>query len=103
MTLTEILVIYLISGMVGVFSHYTKKWLNGEIDGSLFCYLFIQHPKKTGLTVFTFLGTAGGYVLTNSFEGMSLTALIGLGFGMGYAADSATNKGETAEFVEPTK
>lgn len=99
----EILVVYFVSGIVGIVSHYIKMWLTGDIIGSLWSYLFIQYPRKTALTIFTFLGTLGAYFTSNSFDGITLQALVGLGFGMGYAADSSSNQGQKPEILDMPK
>jgi hypothetical protein len=81
-------------GLVGMASHYLKKWLTDEIHGSLFSYLFVQRPKTTGLAIFTMLGTGAGYYLAGSLNTADLPTLIGMAFTAGYASDSVANRGQ---------
>lgn len=88
------LVFYLGSGIAGIVAHYFKKWAAGEIAGSLFCYLFLDYPKKTILTLMMFLASAAGLLALGSITvNTDHLMLIGAGFGIGWSCDSGVNKG----------
>lgn len=90
------LAIYLFCGLLGVIAHYTKKWARGEIQGNLFCYLFIDHPKETVAVLLTFLTSAAALLAAGSISiSTDPMMLIGAGFGIGWACDSGLNKGDT--------
>lgn len=85
---------YLGSGVLGIVAHYLKKWAAGDIQGSLFCYLFMDYPKKTVLTLMMFLASAAGLLALGSINvNTDPMMLVGAGFGIGWACDSGVNKG----------
>lgn len=92
-----VLLYYLGAGVVGIVAHYVKKWAAGEIEGDLFCYLFLDYPKKTILTLMMFLASAAGLLALGSISvNTDHLMLIGAGFGIGWACDSGVNKGAPA-------
>lgn len=80
-------------GIVGAFAHWFKKWLLDEITGSLVDYLFRDHPKNTGLAMFTLVGLACAAWLAGQLDTLDVRALIALAFTTGFTVDSAVNKG----------
>ena len=87
---------------LGTILHYTKQWLTQEASGSLWDYLFIQHPKRTAMAIFTVLSWSAGEVATGLFVtgdgvfvGWALVILSGLK--TGYLGDSIVNKGNAGE------
>lgn len=93
----QILVVYLVIGILGIFSHYLKKYLEEEISGSLWKYLYGDHPRRTLITLVSFIGSGIAYVFTGMTDGVTWPALIGLAFTTGYSFDSMFNKGEKGE------
>lgn len=85
--------IFLVVGIFGMFFHYLKKWLRGEIRGSLKSYLFKQHPRQTALAVLTFVGIATTMFLTNELAGMDVKHLLLSASTLGYTTDSLLNQG----------
>lgn len=77
----------------GMASHYLKKWLTGQIEGSLFNYLFRDNPRRTGLAVFTLIGVVGAAIAAGQFDGVSLQQLFMPAWLLGYTVDSVANKG----------
>ena len=90
------LAIYLFCGLLGIIAHYAKNWAKGEIEGDLFCYLFLDHPKQTLAVFISFLVSAAALLATGSINvNTDPMMLIGSGFGIGWVCDSGFNKGET--------
>jgi hypothetical protein len=79
--------------LAGMLSHYVKKWLRKEIDGSLVDYLFRDDPRRTTLAILTCIGAGLTGVLQGVFAGMTLSQVILLAFSGGYTIDSSVNKG----------
>lgn len=90
------LMMYICAGLVGIVAHYVSKWARGEIKGNLFYYLFIDNPKWTLATLMGFFASAAGLLAAGSIS-MSTDPLmlLGAGFGIGWACDSAITKGVT--------
>lgn len=80
-------------GLLGMASHYVKKWLRKEIDGSLLDYLFHDHPRETAFALFTYSGSAAVAILAGQFAGLTLQQIAMPAFLLGYTVDSAMNKG----------
>lgn len=77
----------------GMFSHYLKKWLRKEIEGSLVDYLWRDHPRETALAMFTLYGIVGSAILSGQFDGLTVQQLVLSAWLLGYTVDSAMNKG----------
>lgn len=92
MTHLHPLAVFIAVGALGACSHWLKKWLRNEIAGSLFDYLFRDHPKDTGLALFTLVGLACTAWLGGQLDTLDLRSLISMGFLAGYTVDSAINK-----------
>jgi hypothetical protein len=86
-------VLFLTVGLLGMFSHYFKRWLQKEITGSLYKYLFVDEPRRTALALFGFVAGAGTIILENQLQGMTWQQIVMLAITTGYACDSALNKG----------
>lgn len=89
----------LFSGVLGMVAHYFRKWLSGEISGSLIDYLFIQYPRRTAGSFCAYIGwivsLVGTGVFTTSsgeFVGWGIVLLMGLS--NGYSVDSLANKAQ---------
>jgi hypothetical protein len=85
------------AALAGSFGHYLKKWVRGEIVGSLYRYLFVDHPRATVSMVFTLLGTVGGMFLAKQVQTLDLSQLLALSITTGYTVDSVTNRGATGD------
>lgn len=86
--------ISLSAGSAGIVAHYVKKWIVGEIRGSLYDYLFRHYGRRTAATVMTFIGGALTGILTGHMDGMTWQQLTLASFTSGYAIDSLANKGQ---------
>lgn len=90
------LLIYALAGLIGAVSHYVIKWGHGEIEGSLFAYVFRDHVRESVLAVMAFAGTALTAYLMDQLQGVPVKQLLLIGFGAGYVIDSGLNKGASA-------
>jgi hypothetical protein len=93
----EIFYALMLSGFLGIFIHYLHKWLTGQIEGSLFDYLFRQHPRRTMLSfgsyigwILSLVGTSMFTTPTGEFVGWGIVLIMGLT--NGYAVDSISNR-----------
>lgn len=100
----QIFMAMLIMGAIGMMAHYAMRWLQGQITGGLFNYMFISYPKRTGLAYAGIIGAAltaiaSNVFVTDSGEFVGWLNVIWFGLTNGYAADSVANKG--AEVKDP--
>ena len=84
-------VVYIL-GLLGMVSHYFKKWLRKEIAGSLFDYLFRDHARDTAYAVFAYSGVVASALLAGQFDALTLKQIALPAFLLGYTIDSALNK-----------
>lgn len=97
----QVLYALLLFGLIGMSGHYTMRWLQGDIRGSLINYMFNQYPRRTILAVSGILGTSLTGITAGAFvneAGMFVGWLnvLWVGLTTGYAADSVANRGATA-------
>lgn len=85
-------VVFYFAGLLGMLAHYTKKWARGQYDGNLWAYLFADQPRASLAAFITYTGSAAAVIATGSIGGMSVAQVAALGFGCGYAIDSAVNR-----------
>jgi hypothetical protein len=78
--------------LAGMLANFLRRWLTGQIAGSLIAYLFTDDPRRTGLAVFTLIGTVAAAIAAGQFDGVTLKQLFMPAFLLGYAADTL-NKG----------
>jgi len=95
---TEIYGALLFFGVIGMIGNYTKRWLTGEIAGSLFDYMFRQHPRATMLAACSIaaelFGEVGlGLFTSASGEFVGWSMVIATALKSGYIFDSMANKG----------
>lgn len=95
---TQQLLVYLITGIIGMFAHYVKQYLTDNVSGNFFKYMIGDHPKQSLLTVGSFLISGVGYVYSGAATGITWPALIGLAATTGYTFDSTMNKATPKEF-----
>ena len=104
----QILYALLISGVVGMMAHYFTRWAKGEIQGSLFAYMFGTCVRSTALAFTVMFGSALTAITSGVFIGES-GAFVGwlnvMWFGItnGYASDSIANKGPSQPPQESPK
>lgn len=78
--------------LLGMFAHYVKKWLRGEIHESLFTYLFgAESWKSTVQATLAVISTVFAMFTAGQLDLSSFAGLITV-FTIGYAGDSALNK-----------
>ena len=74
----------------GIFLHAVKKWVKGEIKGSIVDW-FIVNPRATAGVIITALGGVSVAILTGQIGNIQDGAHIIAVFGIGYSADSIGN------------
>lgn len=78
--------------LLGMFTHYIKKWLRGETRESLMNYLFGSNSwKYTVQAVFAVFGTVFAMFTANQLDMSTFAGLVTI-FTIGYAGNSAFNK-----------
>lgn len=95
----QILYALLLSGVVGMMSHYFTRWAKGEIAGSLFAYLFASSVRHTALAFIVMMSSAitaitSGVFTTESGAFVGWLNVMWFGITNGYAADSIANKSD---------
>jgi len=85
--------VFILIGILSMFTHAIKKWLAGEIKGGLIDW-YVTHPKAT---VSAFLACIGGIMaavvsctLTDYTVGVQVLAA----WGIGYGSDTLNNQGK---------
>lgn len=86
--------IFILIGVLGMFSHGLKKYLKNELSGSVYRYFFVTNKKQTALAVLTCLGSLAAIVFGDQMPTDKLGAFVLTAFSTGYMADSAINKDE---------
>lgn len=84
--------VMILAAMVGTFVHWVKEKYTGQTVGSPIDYL-VTHPWNTLSMFGATFATCATLLATGSMEHATLTNAVMTGFGIGYAADSALNKG----------
>ena len=78
-------------GIVGMISHWAKRWLRQQTKANLYEYLFVNNPKYTASAFLAYVGA----ILVLVFGGhtdFESTQALGLAYATGYGIDSALNK-----------
>lgn len=101
----QILYALLIGGFVGMGAHYFVKWAQGDIEGSLRRYLFVDNPRRSWFAVcalITELVTEVSLGMFTSPDGAFLgwSAVLLQGLKSGYLIDSIANKGNRPVWTE---
>lgn len=94
--------VYLVVGVIGMLAHWARLYLTGEYSQSFWYYLFGDQPKKTLLTLGTFVSSGFTYLFTGAVATASWPALMGLAFTTGYSLDSMLNRGTKTTKAAPT-
>ena len=93
----QILYALLMSGVVGMMAHYFTRWAKGEIQGSLFTYLFGTCVRSTALAFSVIVGAAitaitSGVFITESGTFVGWLNVMWFGITNGFASDSIANR-----------
>jgi hypothetical protein len=91
LTLNEIR--FLLGGLVGAIAHFLVKRAKGEISGSLYRYMVVDHPGRSFAAIVGIVAATAAAEAVGGLSGMTLPGVVAAGFTAGYAADSAFNKG----------
>lgn len=92
----------LIGGFAGMTANWFWKWARKEIDGNLFCYLVIDNPRATLVSLMAYLGLALTALYTDAFHVGDEHVFVGwsmvlwLSATNGFFIDAIANKGKTA-------
>lgn len=97
----RVFVLLMVAGGAGMVANWAVRWARGEIKGCLTHYLFIDNPRATALSIFTYTGAVLAamqadvvHVADGVFIGWANVAW--LGATNGYFIDNMINKGERA-------
>lgn len=95
----------MIASLLGIVAHYLRLWASGQIAGSLWDYLFTQHPRNTFLAILGAASLSVGEVSANLYQSawgdvLSWAIVFVSGFKNGYATDSLINKFVRAEWTD---
>lgn len=82
--------VFLMIAFVGMLGHALKKGLTGQLQGSIFEYIFKNNPKRTVLAIMTTIGAVAGIILGEQIPTQA-GAYIMLAFATGFTADSTVN------------
>ena len=85
------LILFYLSGLVGMLGHYVKKWGRGEYKGNLWAYLFADNPRASLAAVVAYTAAAAMVMSSGRLSGLEIDVLVGLGFMTGYTVDSSVN------------
>lgn len=88
------------SGMLGMAGNYLFKYLRDDIRGSLWNYLFRDHPKSTALAALVLAGWAVTAVTSGLVQTAGWTVVINLGLTTGFAIDALVNKANQAVWTD---
>ena len=88
--------IFILTGLLGMLAHASKKFLANELQGSIFEYVFKNNPKRTWLAIMGGLGASITIILSGQVP-VQAGAFLLLAFTTGYTADSAINKEDEAK------
>jgi len=87
-------VVLLIAALAGTFCHWLKEKYKGEVVGNPADYL-IAHPWNTLQMAGATVAACAALIATQQLAASTPISAAVMGFGIGYTADSAFNKGPT--------
>lgn len=92
----------MLSGTAGMVAHYLLKWARDEIQGNLFCYLWLN-KKSTCLSLFTYIGISIGAIASGAFTGeyggfVGWKVVFWMGATNGFTIDAIVNRTRRAEW-----
>lgn len=82
--------LFIFVAYLGMLGHAIKKYLAGQLRGSVVDYIFLNNRKRTLLAVLSTLGAAVGVIIGDQLPTQAGAYLM-LAFTTGYTADSAVN------------
>lgn len=88
-------------GLAGIAANWFWKWLTDQISGSLWHYLFLDHPKRTLASLAAYTGWVFGVAFPSEMvtDASTWTAVINLALTTGFAIDVVANKASRAEWT----
>lgn len=86
----------LVMGLCGMLSHYLKKFVRKEIEGSLLDYFVHDHGRASIGALVTLVGAVATAIFTHMFDGMAFEQVVMAAFTLGYTCDSAVNQSTPA-------
>ena len=92
-------IMFLGSGLVGMFIHYMKKRVKGETKVTFAQYFGKNNPLSSTMTLITYAGTMMGMLMGTDIAQMDQSVLIVLGTSIGYSINSAVNTVKEASTV----
>ena len=85
--------IFIFISLLGLLGHAFKKYLSGQLSGSIVDYLFLNNPKRTVLAMLTTIASAVGLIVGEQIP-VQAGAFIMLAFTTGFSVDSTLNRDE---------
>lgn len=82
--------LFMAISILGMISHAIKKYLTGQLSGSVVDYFFFHNGKRTTLAVLTTVLSVMGLILGEQLP-EQIGAFIVLAFTTGFTADSTIN------------
>lgn len=88
-------------GLLGIAANWFWKWVTNQIEGSLWRYLVIDHPKRTLASLAAYVGWVFGVAFPSEMvtDLSAWTAVINLALTTGFAIDVVANKSTRAEWT----
>lgn len=95
----QIIVVVLVVGLLGILCNYIVKWSQGQIEGNLWTYLFVNNFRRTLAGYITFVTSMIAIIGAGTFindQGVfaGWKAVIFMAFSTAFAFDAAINKGQ---------
>lgn len=79
--------------ILGAAVHWAKKATRGEVTWNPMDYWLADHPGHTGFFAGALVASIWVVVFSDSLTGMQAHMVVASGFTLGWALDSAVNKG----------
>jgi hypothetical protein len=105
----SVTLIVLISGLLGMYTHFRIARRDLRVSGTFFDYMFADNPAKSGITIGVFTSAMALLYSAGTFDQLQMNAFIeafkngyfykpmlsaiALAFTTGYSCDSMINKG----------
>jgi len=82
--------LFFVLSFLGMFSHAVKKYMQGQLTGSITNYIFKNNKKRTIIAILTNIGAIGTLILAQQVP-TEIGAFIVLAMTTGYTSDSTAN------------
>lgn len=91
-------------GIAGAVANYVVRWAKGEIQGSLFAYMFTDSPRRSVLAVIALVAEligeqAAGLFMTADAKFVGWALVIAAGMKTGFLIDNIVNKASRPEWT----